>query len=233
MAEDQPPIVVIQNRHPGTQWLLELRLLTQFPATLTIRVPCGPEISLAAETSKRKLQFMRNCSLLQRIFLSILILIAVLFTGCEKPGETPGENRIVDIQAPSSFPFTRTLTDVQGRTIEARVIGRDTATVSLIRLSDNKQFQIPMSKLSSEDRDFLLRYPIFTPATGKNASSQTTGFARFLEARIADKEAELQEVIEERSGTGRHTIRGRTLTKRFRKLNAELEGLKAELKNSK
>jgi len=60
---------------------------------------------------------------------------------------------------PPTFPVERTLTDRNGRTVEARVLARNELEISSVRLSDGVVFRYPIDYLSDKDREFLEPYP--------------------------------------------------------------------------
>ncbi len=63
-----------------------------------------------------------------------------------------------DASDPASFPMTRTLTDRDGRKIEAEILGIESGLVTLRRISDDRLFRFPLNRLSRRDRSFFSRY---------------------------------------------------------------------------
>jgi len=53
------------------------------------------------------------------------------------------------------FPFPYELTDVSGRTLEARVFAIGEDAVEVERVADGRAFSIPLANLSEKDRDFF------------------------------------------------------------------------------
>ena len=54
-----------------------------------------------------------------------------------------------------TFPFERTIVDQSGRQMKARILGMIDQSIRLERLADGKEFVIPLSSLSNEDRTFF------------------------------------------------------------------------------
>jgi hypothetical protein len=54
-----------------------------------------------------------------------------------------------------TFPFERTIADQSGRQMKARILGMIDQSIRLERLADGKEFVIPLSSLSNEDRTFF------------------------------------------------------------------------------
>lgn len=57
--------------------------------------------------------------------------------------------------AEASAPLRRTLTAMDGRTLDAVLLGRTENAVSVRRQADGQEFVIPLEKLSAADRDFI------------------------------------------------------------------------------
>ena len=60
---------------------------------------------------------------------------------------------------PPALPVEHTLSDQQGREIEARILARSNTEVQFVRLSDGVIFRYPLTDLSKEDQVFLQAYP--------------------------------------------------------------------------
>lgn len=57
------------------------------------------------------------------------------------------------------FPVERLLTDRHGRTVPARLLARSTNQVRFLRTSDGSTYDYPISSLTDEDQQFILRFP--------------------------------------------------------------------------
>lgn len=88
------------------------------------------------------------------LFLGTIGLIA---SSCQDistiPTEEEGSSRAAAAPEQGPYPFTRTLTDDRGRSIEATIEGKKRQELALT--SRGHQFIIPLEKLSREDRDYL------------------------------------------------------------------------------
>ncbi|MGK0188421.1 MAG: hypothetical protein ACI9R3_004217 [Verrucomicrobiales bacterium] len=58
----------------------------------------------------------------------------------------------------SGLPIERTITDTNGRSLAVTIIGKDSDTITFIRKSDQKRYTIPLTKLSTGDRNSLNRF---------------------------------------------------------------------------
>lgn len=98
---------------------------------------------------------------------TILLFLATLISGCEKPVPQQGEPppSTTTNTSPASpdkaptLPVSRTLTDSRGRPLAGRIIGKSTTDLFVIREADALHFQIPIHSLSSSDQAFARRLP--------------------------------------------------------------------------
>ena len=88
-----------------------------------------------------------------RCSLVWLLVLMLAIPGCDTREQRP----------PSPLPVHRTITDSKGRTLDAKIIGKDDESVTFIRESDGKRYTIPISRLVQEDQVFLRRFKNRTP----------------------------------------------------------------------
>jgi hypothetical protein len=54
--------------------------------------------------------------------------------------------------AKPTIPVQWTLTDVEGRKLDATIVGKNGTTITLVRTSDGKRFDLPVDRLSESDK---------------------------------------------------------------------------------
>lgn len=59
--------------------------------------------------------------------------------------------------APAIFPTKREITDSSGRKMQVTILSRTTDAIRIRRDSDGREYEIPITKLSDDDREFLDR----------------------------------------------------------------------------
>lgn len=89
-------------------------------------------------------------------------------------------NKEVAAPAPTTLPERITLTDKLGRTLDVKIIGRDTDEISFIRLSDNKPFQWKITQLSTTDQEIIGKLPMIA---GPSTSFATVDKHLYVENR--------------------------------------------------
>lgn len=178
------------------------------------------------------------------ILPATLCLASACFLSCEKPSQKEPEKEIVEevvSEAPpkSEFPFFHTLTDSQGRSIRAEVLGRDAYTVTIVRTRDKKRFTLSLDGLAPVDETFLRQLPITEPrpedpVTVESPSYQReskrkaieekkpTGYEKLLLGRLEERNKEIKDLREELSDMDPNTIRSKSLSERIQKLTAEM-----------
>lgn len=180
-----------------------------------------------------------------RLFSWISLCIVVALTGCEKAqlaGDSAAEEGIENAEK-SPYPFFRKLTDSQGRTVEAEVLGRNATDVVFVRWSDKRRFNVPIHTLSPADQTFLSSLPTAAPreedyfGLGRRveepeiSGSKFTnrGYESILEGRIEDIEDEIDAIGDELRIIDGNTIRSRTLQSQRSRLRDELRELQQEI----
>lgn len=134
--------------------------------------------------------------------------------------------RVREQRPPSvEYPFSRELTDVQGRTISAEVIGKSLNSVTVILKENNQRFEIPFSKLSPEDREVLKAGKNHAPPqlVAKPPPKLDVPYINRREAEIVELEKK-QEILEIQITSG-------TLNEIVRKNQSDqLESIKREIR---
>ena len=163
-----------------------------------------------------------------------------MMSGCEQPKRLevppPPPEPVAEAPRPSEidFPVRWTLTDLQGRQIEATIIGRGVSSVTLVREKDGRRYDFPLENLSSPDRLRVDALPLrAAPAPGPEAAGPpvveiVSGATRMKRSALAAVQEELRE-------TGRllseseSAIKSRSLQSKMDKLIQEEQKLTAEL----
>lgn len=117
------------------------------------------------------------------ILPATLCLASTCFLSYEKASQKEPEKEIVEevvSEAPpkSEFPFFHTLTDSQGRSIRAEVLGRDAYTVTIVRTRDKKRFTLSLDGLAPVDETFLRQLPITEPRPGDPVTVESPSHQR-------------------------------------------------------
>lgn len=99
-----------------------------------------------------------------RVFpLCAIGITLIIFTSCKdisditpkSSGNDPVTAQVLR-QAPEAiYPLTRTITDVEGRTIEAKVIGKQGLQIAISKLSGIQKYIIPLERLSKSDQEYF------------------------------------------------------------------------------
>jgi|APTNR8051073442_1049403.scaffolds.fasta_scaffold18828_3 hypothetical protein len=112
------------------------------------------------------------------------------------PQETPPQIR--------DLPVNRILTSTDGKTLEARVIGKTAKAVTVERLSDDSRFEIPLDRLSLADQRFLNRLRKIEAPEVPKLPPPDPGY-------IANRKAKIEE-LKERARLYEREIKSRTLS---------------------
>jgi len=88
-----------------------------------------------------------------------------------------------------SFPVTRTITDISGRSMKVEVIGMKDGWIKFTRASDGRSFEYSVSRLSENDQKFFRTMPEggFIPAETVTAKDHRI---ENLKAKVEELEAE-------------------------------------------
>ena len=127
-----------------------------------------------------------------------------------------------------TFPITRTLTDNTGRPLEATIIGRGVSSITVIRKSDGSRFEIPLGRLSPDDREYVASLPLFTaPLKAPIASPSSPSFPpapkgspalSFLTSKREEINKEVDEIDETLLIIDGYSVKGRTLRNKRNRL---------------
>lgn len=87
----------------------------------------------------------------------------ILLSSCKDIDEVPNNSaQNIQQQAPQrknvvrqNFPVNRTVTDSQGRSIEAVILSKSETEIAIEKASTGDKFVIPIERLSQEDQDYL------------------------------------------------------------------------------
>lgn len=117
----------------------------------------------------------------------------------EMPPREPLEP--VKAEVPLTLPVRWELTDVEGRVLKVSIIGRSATSITIVRESDGKRFELPVERLSANDRKRVTRLVVqIAPAKAPMESS----FYRMRQASIDEVDARMDEIRSEMSSTGSH-----------------------------
>ncbi len=132
------------------------------------------------------------------------------------PQETPPQIR--------DLPVNRILTSTDGKTLEARVIGKTATAVTVERLSDDSRFEIPLDRLSLPDQRFLNRLRKTDAPEAAKVTPKDPGY-------IANRKAKIDE-LKERARLYEREIKSKTLsTNLHEKRKEDLSAIKEEIRS--
>lgn len=141
---------------------------------------------------------------------------------------------------PSGFPVRWTLTDVEGRRLEATLVGRSADAVSLVREVDGKHYELPLARLAAADRARVESLPVQPAPLGTEpaasngnpkAAPKTASESGILRLRLAALEEKRQTAATLRANYAKAVgkIEQRTLASQIERLEKEIAGLQAEM----
>lgn len=152
--------------------------------------------------------------------MPLAISACLLGAGCSAPESLPANLE----KKQTSVPFERTLIDNQGRDLRATVIGFDGRVVTIKRKSDDKQFQLPLERLSSRDQNFFQDVSIKTspePSPDNSTSTLDRVKKEGEDRRLAEIERELEELRKEISRYQPGTMKWRSVNREMNALSRE------------
>lgn len=128
-------------------------------------------------------------------------LCALAFVSCGEliPEPTPRKestdtDRIEFGKIPAvvpTLPVRWKLADLEGRSIDAMIIGKSGDSITLIRMSDGKRFELPVLRLSEEDQKRVRSLPTKTaPSRHPSESSHY----RMAQAKLDETDARIAEL---------------------------------------
>jgi len=184
---------------------------------------------------------MKTCQNRWFVSGSASLLVALLISGCEEPKRLavpppPPEAPVVTPRSTGpDFPVTWTLTDYEGRKIEATLIGRSISSIAFIRVSDGRRFDLPIQNLSEADRLRVDTLPLHSVA-GEKKETPDPPSVEIESGPIRMKRSALEALEEELSAVGRllsesnSSIKIRSLQSQNDKLMEEKVKLMEEIK---
>jgi len=125
-----------------------------------------------------------------------------------------------------TIPVRWTLTDVDGRTLDATIVGKDSTTITLVRNADGKRFDLVLSRLSESDQARVKRLDNKVAPTEHPMESS---LYRMGQAKLDDIENSIIEqnaIIESTDSE----IKRRSAYSEWRRLNAEKAEVMKDLK---
>lgn len=131
-------------------------------------------------------------------------------------------------QAPVELPVRWTLTDTEGKTLEADIVGRTPTTITIIRIADQKQFDVPIERLSEADRARIKTLSMSMTST-INRSSPNTALINMRKASLKETQDRMAELLE-LYGVSQSGIQMRSYASELRRLRRKEAELTAELK---
>lgn len=158
----------------------------------------------------------------QRSFSSALLISILSFSGCEQAKLT--------LDRPA-LPVNRTITDIQGRSIDTQVVSRSLDGIVILKLPGNTKHIIPITDLSSEDQQFALLLPI-TEDTRAALTVPKKTKSRQRQLDIADIDAineEISELKAEIRELPASTIKAKSLEKKLLRLRNEVAEMENEM----
>jgi hypothetical protein len=115
-----------------------------------------------------------------------------------------------------------TLTDTQGRSIKATIIGRDSNSITIVRHSDGKRFDLPVDRLSPSDQNRIAKLP------QASAPAAETGVLKLQKAKLQELNLEINQLSAELSQST-STMKSRSLNSQIDRLMNERIKLEAEI----
>jgi hypothetical protein len=128
--------------------------------------------------------------------------------------------------AKPTIPVRWTLTDLDGRTVDAMIVGRNDTSITLVRTSDGKRFELAMDRLSESDRK---RVGELDKKTAPTKHPMESSLYRMSHAKLDDIDqriSELTSLVE----TSNSVIKRRSSISELIRLNAERGKILQELR---
>lgn len=136
-----------------------------------------------------------------------------------------GSSRIDEV----SLPVDRTLTDTQGRSITATIIGRQPDSITIVRHSDGKRFDLPLDRLSKPDREQVAKLPM-TPAPAESVGryAGASGTLKLRKGALKELDQEIEDISTQMKQTPSR-MKIRSLNSALDRLVGERVKLEAEI----
>lgn len=160
-------------------------------------------------------------------------------TSCNKPSvNIEGETQEFPLQDPiQPLPLNRTITDLQGRSFDAKIIGKNDESIVVTRESDQKNFRIPIQNLAESDQKFVNRLrnshvPAEITIEGEaNDTRPINGVPRYVAFRqeeIVRLYEEIERLRQEAKETS-NAITSRSRYSEIERLDKEIAELRADI----
>ncbi len=176
-----------------------------------------------------------------------VMAIASLFISCEKPtlqivDAAPAPPAPPLVVPAAGLPMRRTLTDVQGRSVDFTIVGRTNTELFIIRRADGMKASLAFDKLTPADRAFALGLPIQAPPNTflESASGAKEEKEREEDRNVAyiqSREKEIQRLteinleLESRMGRISNQVEIRSAASSIERNDREIERLKSVINN--
>jgi len=154
---------------------------------------------------------------LVRIFALTLSVLAVSCGDTVLFSDSPSSN--------ITLPYETTIRDDQGRSLEINLIYRASDSIHFVRMSDKREFDLPIAKLSEADQRWISQLPVSTPETRAAAEREKYkhSYIKNRHEAIGRVEEEIQELADE-VGSGKLT------NSQIRNNNREMERKRNEIR---
>lgn len=123
-------------------------------------------------------------------------------------------------------PVRWTLTDEQGRSLDATIIGKSSGEITLVRTSDGQRFDLPIGRLSQEDQR---RVNGLDGATAPAKHPMESSFFRMRQRKLDEVEVRIKELYAIYS-TSDSAMKRRSALSEIVRLEAERERVRADLR---
>lgn len=149
-------------------------------------------------------------------------LLLAFIVGCDKATES----KVL------TYPVDRTITNLEGKKIQATLIGRSETQLTLFKKGqpNRKTFSYAISQLSAEDQVFIKRLPL--KAVEKRSGQQPSQFymrrVKGLDSDIKEIERKMAEIKKQKRGKKSSQSQQRGWNAQLRTLRSNLDKLKAE-----
>lgn len=112
------------------------------------------------------------------------------------------------------MPVDWTITDVEGRTLDVTVVGREPNSITIERKRDGKRFELPFERLSKSDQERASKLSL------KAAPPEESGALKLRKTNLVELDQEIEATMTE--------LQNATSQIKYRSLNSTLERLRAE-----
>lgn len=145
--------------------------------------------------------------------------------GTEMLEELRDASSLAQVPDPT-FPVRWKLTDLEGRTIDATIIGKNGSLITLIRNSDGKRFDLQTSRLSADDQAKVERLGNKMPPSRHPMESS---HYRMVRAKLDDVDARIAEALAVYNSTN-SSMQMRTANSQLKRLQNQRLELLEDLK---